>query len=148
MCLIKLNLLYNNINLLYFLFLVSSHSRRHIPFGSIFGVFTYSIHGVYVASGRKTFSKYATKYIWGQIKEGREYNVQMNTFMELPFCSYIPFNQFDFQLRNKLLSIWFQMVCLKIPNFACLHIQVKLGQGISIPRNWPFFQKIVFGFFG
>lgn len=48
-----------------FLFLVSSHSLRYIPFGSIFGVFTYSIYGVYVACGYKTFPKHAAKYIWG-----------------------------------------------------------------------------------
>ena len=47
-----------------FLFLVSSHSLRYIPFGSIFGVFTDSIYGVYVASGCKTFPKHAAKYVW------------------------------------------------------------------------------------
>ena len=46
-----------------FLFLVSSYSLGYIPFGSIFGVFTYSIYGVYVASGYKTFPKHAAKYI-------------------------------------------------------------------------------------
>ena len=60
-CLVKL--IYSMINRNNIFILVSSHSLRYIPFGSISGVFTYSIYGVYVASGYKTFPKHAAKYI-------------------------------------------------------------------------------------